>query len=401
MTLNNIDQFTEQNIDRLHTYLKNKKNVTPTVSLCTECHMHVPAYKYEHDNKVLMIKSCVTHGLMHAIVEVDAEFYYKLDYKHDNEFNSTGVVLVEVTDRCQLDCPHCYHLPENSSTDKPRSELISTFRKHIPFGPNHADAILLAGAEASLRSDFAELCSDIKSEYNNIGIGLLTNGVRLNDNDWLRNAINHGLDSVSVGLNHPSYHNHIIIRQKQERGINNAIDAGCRLGIIAYTTVDLRELDYILNEIINSSWNPSTFRIRVGAEIGRNSTLEPVKVSTMYHAVKAWCDKNDKSFEYINESDNNIYHVNVLIEGKRVRLIHWCDETNIDMENLRHGLSAFFVQQDGLTNFLHQIIRRDTAVNKGIPLLDSPPDRYKFTSLEVDRSELDFFKLYPGVNNND
>ena len=81
----------------------------------------------------------------------------------------------------------------------------------------------------------------------------------------------------------------------------------------------------------------------------------------------------------------------VKIEDKIVRLISWCDETNIDMEELRSGPWCNFVP-DGITNFLHQIIRRDVFKNQGLILPDSPPERYKFNR-SPDKSKLDLLNL--------
>ena len=150
-----------------------------------------------------------------------------------------------------------------------------------------------------------------------------------------------------------------------------------KIGYISYTMVDFSELDYILNEVVLNPWYPKNFRIRNGAEIGRNASNEQPFVSNLYKAVEKWCNINDKSFERIIEADNNIYHIMVRIEDKIVRLISWCDETNIDMEELRSGPWCNFVP-DGITNFLHQIIRRDIWKNQNIPLPDLPPQRYLF-----------------------
>jgi hypothetical protein len=81
------------------------------------------------------------------------------------------------------------------------------------------------------------------------------------------------------------------------------------------------------------------------------------------------------------------------LEGKIVRLIQWCDITDIDMEELRSGPWCDFVP-DGITNFLHQIIRRDVWKNQGKLLPDAPPKRYQFSRIIDVNEPLDFSKLY-------
>ena len=82
----------------------------------------------------------------------------------------------------------------------------------------------------------------------------------------------------------------------------------------------------------------------------------------------------------------------VSIDDQPFRLIQWCDETDIHMEELRTGPWCSFVP-DGLTNFLHQIIRRDIWKNQKLVLPDNPPIRYQYAGSK-DKSSLDFSKLY-------
>ena len=108
--------------------------------------------------------------------------------------------------------------------------------------------------------------------------------------------------------------------------------------------------------------------------------------------MEQWCKDNNKSFERIVEADNNIYHVMAKIDGKDIRIIQWCDETDIDMEELRSGPWCDFVP-GGITNFLHQIIRRDAWKNKGNTLPDSPIERHMFTRNPT-KEPLDLLTVY-------
>jgi hypothetical protein len=90
---------------------------------------------------------------------------------------------------------------------------------------------------------------------------------------------------------------------------------------------------------------------------------------------KDWCEKNNVPFRLLEGYDNNLYHIMVKLGTHKIRLIQWCDEYDIDMENLISGPWSNFVP-GGVTNFLNQIIRRNAWKNKGMRLLDIPPKRY-------------------------
>lgn len=397
MTLVNLTgqkQFKQTAVDRLHEEIINVggTELLPTVSLCHQCHYHVPAWRYHKDGKVYMVKHCVTHGLSHHQIESDYEFYKNLTYtKNTKNFNFNGGVVIEGSDRCNLECPHCYHLPENDTTDKPIQELLDQINK-FPLGKDGIHTVHLSGAESTLRSDFCELITAIKGLNPDISVGVLTNGIRFGNADFVKAAKEAGLGSANVGLNHPSYNDYAVVRAKQVRAIETLNSLDMTVNWISYTMISLDELDFVLNEITTSSWKARNFRLRTGSEIGRNASTGRIFVSDIFKAVKAWAETNNKSFEVIEPADNNIYHIMVNLDGKIIRVIQWCDETDIDMEELRAGPWADFVP-DGITNFLHQIIRRDVWKNQNLILPDTPPKRYQFNR-NPDDSPLDLLGLY-------
>lgn len=371
----NLIGFNNSNINRMLESIAGK-HLLPTVSLCHHCHRHIPAWRYEKDNKVYMVKSCAIHGISHHLIENDYEFYSGLYYTQENpKYNMNGGVLIEGSDRCNLECPHCYHLPDNEVKDPPIEELVRQVLT-MPLGdPDGVHRIILAGAESTLRRDFPETVAAIRGLHPDVHVSVLTNGIRFNDSDFCRRSVEAGLHAANIGLNHPDYINNETVRRKQITAIENMMKEDVSVGYIGYTMVGFHELDYILNEIWTNDWTPKTFRIRLGAEIGRNATTEVSTVSDLYKAVEQWCLVREIPFSRIIEADNNIYHVMVEMGDKCLRLINWCDETNIDMEELRSGPWCNFVP-DGITNFLHQVIRRDIWKNKSIPLPDAPPQRY-------------------------
>lgn len=379
-----VNQFAPLNCNHVFDNIKGTL-VGKTVSLCQHCHQHIPAHTYHIDNQFWMVKSCRVHGVSHHMIERDYAFLLSL--VHNESWYEKNCVLFEVTDKCNVECPHCYHMPDNKMLDNPVEEIISRIKEW--YVPNLG--LMLAGAEASLHKDLLSLIQRIVQEFDWHDLLIMTNGVRFADKEFLVECKDAGLKGLCIGLNHPSYLDNKTIRRKQIQAIENANDADMMIAYVSYTMSSISELEDILTETTSSNWRPVMYRIRYGSDIGRYPDQARMYLSDIYKATEDWCKRNGKSFERIN-GDDNIYHVMVRIDGDNYRLIQWCDETDIHMEELRTGPYCDFVH-DGITNFLHQVIRRDVLKNKAIPLPDVPPIRYQLAG-SSDTSELDFSKLY-------
>lgn len=373
--INGINQFKESSIFKLKEEIARigGNKINATISLCHHCHYHVPAYTYERGNQVFIVKNCSIHGLSHFMIESDSEFYFSLDKsKQTHPWIYNNMVMIELTDRCNLECPHCYHLPDNKIKDRPIGELTDKLDNHLET----LNVVCMAGAEASLRKDFKEVSQEIAKRKKQPIV--ISNGIKFSNEQWVKNIAADRLAGrliVNFGLNHPSYLNNPTIREKQIKGIKNS-NKHLRVSSVGYTLVSINELDYVLNEILTNDWGADYYRVRCGSEIGRNVTPKPVFVSELYKHALAWAEKNKVDIEILDNADNNVYHVMLNLGGRFVRLINWCDETNIDMEELRTGPWNDFVPHDGITNFLHQIIRRDVWKNRNKILPDKPPERY-------------------------
>jgi hypothetical protein len=346
-----------------------------TVSLCQECYRHIPARVYEQDGQILITKLCPEHGEATGIVEVDPEFYYSLT--HQREIPDFNQVLFEASDRCQLSCPHCYHLPDNKVQDRPIQDIIDQLSKF----PKDCSP-MLAGAEATLRPDFVELCQAINQmEFKQFE--LLTNGLRFDNDDFVKDCYDAGLRMACIGLNHYTYQGEKV-HEKQLRAINKMADAGYTLGYVGYTIETLDHVKEILDEI-SAIHRPEInhYRIRCGAFVGRSGDQERSYLSNLVKLVKQLLGDQVKSYP----ADDNPYHVMLDWNGIPLRLIQWPDVTNIDMDELATGPWCQFY--DGpVTNFVHQVITRDAFKNMSKPMLDLAPEKYRYKSVEYTRKTI-------------
>lgn len=356
-----------------------------TVSLCEHCYRHVPAKKFIRDGSVWMSKQCTEHGYSEYMIERDADFYNNLKFDPYGYDVPSGI-MIEVTDRCNLKCPHCYHEPENATTDKPIDLIMS----QLESWPKDAGSVILAGAEPTLRKDLPDLIRRIyhwqqATSRVDQDITILTNGVKFADQEWVQKIKDAGCRAVMIGLNHHTYQGDTV-HQKQLQGIKNCKEAGIIVYYVGYTLENLDHIPDVLEEIQKLGNSALQYRVRAGSDIGRNPDEPRYYLSDHVKTIKEFVISRGWSWEKIS-ADDNLYHYMVKINGIVHRLIQWSDPKTIDMEELRCGPWCDFVSGKPITNFLHQIMLRDAAVNKNMPLWDTVPKRYRFRNREEMRQD--------------
>jgi organic radical activating enzyme len=281
--------------------------------------------------------------------------------------------FIEVTNRCNLTCPHCYQEPDNTSKDLPIDYIL----EQIKSWPDDGYAISLAGAEPTVRKDLDVLINKIQ-ELPGLPrhIIVLTNGVNLAKDEYVAKFAHFKNVSWTIGLNHPDYHSSAI-RAKQIKGINNAKRLGLDLKNISYTLEDLSQLEYCLEEI--QQFYPDTcsrFRIRVGADIGRNPEGDQIYLSQLVAATRVIAANKGWPVE-VNHGFGIRAHYPLLINGVFVKLIQWPDATTLDLEEMQTETWADLVPGKPVSPLIHQVMLRDATVNQGLMLYDTVPQKYQ------------------------
>lgn len=343
-----------------------------TTSICTTCYKHIPAKTFIEDGKVYLDKTCPEHGYEKHLVESDAEFYVNYNYPKRDLQEFLDAVCLDITNRCNLNCPHCYQIPDSKSQDTSIDTIISQIK-----GWPRQRAVVLMGAEPTVRHDLPQLIEAI----NGIAIRpimILTNGVNLSRIDYAKQFTKFDNVYFTFGLNHPDYQGSVV-RYKQEEGLKNCKALGLPIKNISYTLEGFHQLEYCLNEIQNFNKEHQyckMYRIRVGTDIGRCPEQDKMFLSDLFKRSKNIAEKNNWSF--VPKPELGIRaHYPVEINGVLIKLIQWPDVGTLDLEETQTESWADMLPGYPPSPLVHQVILRDQLINNNTPLLDVVEKKYR------------------------
>ncbi len=191
---------------------------TPAKSLCPLCLDRLPARYVRAEDTVYLVKTCPAHGEFRTPVwrgspsfdgwrrpKVPAQPPVRLDSVEkgcpfdcglcSNHRQRSCTILIEVTDRCDLNCPVCYaDAGGGTKRDPSMDEIRNLFRVAWEAGRN--SNIQLSGGEPTVRDDLPEIVA-LGRETGFSFVQLNTNGIRIGrDPSYLRALKNAGLASV-------------------------------------------------------------------------------------------------------------------------------------------------------------------------------------------------------------
>ena len=114
-------------------------------------------------------------------------------YELEPENNTFQDVVIDVTHRCNMTCKNCY-IPNRDIPDMNMERMLAAISKF----PKKT-MIRIIGAEPTMRKDLFEMISRIKKTRNRVT--LLTNGLRLSRNAYVKDLKKAGLTHCYVSMN--------------------------------------------------------------------------------------------------------------------------------------------------------------------------------------------------------
>lgn len=174
-----------------------------TVSLCTQCLRKVDAKVVFQDDNVYLLKRCPEHGRERVLISDDVAYYrrcreqtlkppemprrygtsveygcpYDCGLCPDHEQHGC-LVLVEVTDRCNLECPVCY---AESGPARQTSRSLADIERMLDAvveSEGEPDVVQISGGEPTIHPEFFEILDAAKARpIKHLMVN--TNGVRI------------------------------------------------------------------------------------------------------------------------------------------------------------------------------------------------------------------------------
>jgi hypothetical protein len=234
-------------------YKVHRSHIKYTTSICPECLKKVDAEVFAEDGKVYITKSCSEHGIFSDIYWSDAELYEKFDryqvlgtgisnpmVKSDanslkcglcaNHRTNTILANIDVTNRCNLNCPVCFANAKRSGfiyepSVKQIRDMLLMLRDEKPVP---CCAIQFSGGEPTVRDDLPELISMAK-DLNFLQIQIATNGVRISkDPEFTKKLREAGLHTVYLSFDGIGKEPYLDARGFNAFPIKNAAIDNCR-----------------------------------------------------------------------------------------------------------------------------------------------------------------------------
>lgn len=173
-----------------------------TVSICSTCLKRVDAKIVFEGNNVFMLKRCPEHGAEKVLIADDVVYYKNIrNYNKPSEmplkFNTkthygcpydcglctdheqhSCLTVVEITDRCNLQCPTCYAMSSPHYGRHRTVEEVERMLDIIVANEGEPDVVQISGGEPTVHPDFFAIL-DIAKKKPIKHLMVNTNGIRI------------------------------------------------------------------------------------------------------------------------------------------------------------------------------------------------------------------------------
>jgi 7,8-dihydro-6-hydroxymethylpterin dimethyltransferase len=174
----------------------------PTESLCPHCLRRIPARRVLHSDSVCLEKSCPEHGALDSVLLWNSASKSYTDWSRpagpnridrllspaakgcpydcgicSNHRQDACTAILEVTGRCNLDCPVCFAASNQTLLADPERDQIKRMLQRVSefSGPI---PIQISGGEPTLRDDLPDIVAlAFQTGFNHVQVN--TNGIRL------------------------------------------------------------------------------------------------------------------------------------------------------------------------------------------------------------------------------
>lgn len=234
-----------------------------TESVCPKCLRRIAAERIAEGDNIFLRKICPEHGSFQTILWRGLSSYQAWAEKKlvpscppkcsgtssrgcpfdcglcAEHRQHTCCVVLEVTQRCNLNCPVCFASANSSHRNDPSLEEIQDWCRTLisAGGPYN---IQLSGGEPTLRDDLPEIVALVRAQGFSF-VQLNTNGVRLaEDGAYVRRLKDAGLGCVFLQFDGLSESTHRSIRGRDLRHIKHAAIRNCgaqELGVVLVPTL--------------------------------------------------------------------------------------------------------------------------------------------------------------------
>ena len=173
-----------------------------TLSICSTCLRRVDAKIVFENGNVYMLKNCPHHGFEKVLIATDIEYYKNIrNYNKPSEtplkFNTkthygcpydcglcqdheqhSCLTVIEITDRCNLQCPTCYAMSSPHYGRHRTVEEVEQMLDIIVANEGTPDVVQISGGEPTIHPDFFTIM-DIAKKKPIKHLMLNTNGIRI------------------------------------------------------------------------------------------------------------------------------------------------------------------------------------------------------------------------------